>query len=405
MTDAQTRTAWLDARPAHKPGLVVQPVDGEAVIYDPEADALHHLEATASAVWALLDGDRPIRSVTADVADIYNVPAAAIRNDVQGLIDLLRDRGLLIGSVAVRTSTSRRPAYIPLGESDLGGQRLPAPRYVTRAFCGLEYAFAVATNDPGVRDYLDGILADLSGDGHGDPVHYELIALEGDQYLVCCDDEVIVETGRLDRALSVLLWHINAEVVRRSTPRHPVIHAAAATRDGMTVLLPAAPESGKTTTVAGLVASAGFGYLTDEAVAIEPATLTPRPYPKPLTIDRGSWGVLAGLRPSREGVVTGQWQVPASAIRPDAVASAAPIRFVVEPAYNRSADTRLEHVSRAAMLVRLADSTFNFQEAPQRNLAVLARVLERAECYRLPISDLHDGVQLIAKLLARAHHA
>jgi hypothetical protein len=57
------------------------------------------------------------------------------------------------------------------------------------------------------------------------------------------------------------------------------------------------------------------------------------------------------------------------------------------------------------MLVRLADSTFEFQAAPQRNLGVLARIVEQADCYRLPISDLRDGVQLIAELFTRANHA
>ena len=405
MTGAPIRTGWLDVRPSPKPGLVVQPVDGEVVIYDPEADALHHLEPTASTVWALLNGERSVRSVAADVADIYHVPEAAIRSDVHELIDVLHHRGLLAGSVGVRTSTGRRPVYIPPDKSDLGGQQLPAVPYLTRAFRGLEYSFAVATNQPGVRDYLDEILADLSDDDCGDPIRYELIALAEDQYAVRCEDDLVVETGRLDRALSVLLWHINAEVVRRTSTRHLAVHAAAATRNGMTVLLPAAPESGKTTTVAGLVANAGFGYLTDEAVAIDTATLIPWPYAKPLSVNRGSWDVLAHLRPSHHSVVTGQWQVPASAIRPDAVASAAPIRFVVEPAYDRSADTRLEQISMAAMLVRLADSTFSFHESPQRNLAVLARVLEQAECYRLLISDLDDGVELIARLVTRESRA
>jgi hypothetical protein len=57
------------------------------------------------------------------------------------------------------------------------------------------------------------------------------------------------------------------------------------------------------------------------------------------------------------------------------------------------------------MLVRLADSTFEFQAAPQRNLGVLARIVEQADCYRLPISDLRDGVQLIAELFTRVNHA
>ncbi|HEX6329050.1 MAG TPA: PqqD family peptide modification chaperone [Jiangellaceae bacterium] len=407
MTDAPTRTAWLDARPAPKAGLVLQPVDGEIVIYDPEADALHHLEPTAAAVWTLLDGHKPVHAIAADLAAKYGAAEASVRRDVLDLAELMHDRGLLVGSAGVPASTGRRTSSGPTGEFDLGDRPPPPVPHVTRALRGLEHTFEVATNDIAVRDFLDQILVDLGDDGRddggrGDRARHELAVLSESRYLVRYQDRVVVVTGRLDRALSVLLWHVNAEVVRRSAPRFPLVHAAAAARDGATVLLPAAPGSGKTTTVAGLVAGAGFGYLTDEAVMIDAATLTPHSYPKPLSIDRGSWEVLAGLRPSHHDVVTGQWQVPASAIRRDAVASAAPVRFVVEPAYDRAADTRLEHVSRAAMLLRLADSTFNFQEAPQRNLAVLARVLERADCYRLPISDLGDGVRLIRRLFGDA---
>ena len=403
----------MDARPTPKAGLVVKPVDGEAVIYDPEADALHHLESTAAAVWTLLDGHKSVHAIAAELSGRYGAAEDSVRRDVLDLAELLRGQGLLAGSAGVPASTGRRTPSGPTGEFDLGDRPPPPAPYVTRALRGLEHAFEVATNDIAVRDFLDQILVDLGdagrddgsrgdgsrGDGsQGGRARYELAVLSESRYVVRYQDRVVVVTGRLDRALSVLLWHINAEVVRRTTARNLVVHAAAAARDGATVLLPAAPESGKTTTVAGLVASAGFGYLSDEAVMIDGATLIPHPYPKPLSIDRGSWDVLAGLRPSHHDVVTGQWQVPASAIRPDAVASAAPIRFVVEPAYDSAADTRLEQVSRAAMLVRLADSTFNFQEAPQSNLAVLARVLDRADCYRLPISDLDEGVRLIRRL-------
>jgi hypothetical protein len=200
----------------------------------------------------------------------------------------------------------------------------------------------------------------------------------------------------------VLLWHINAEVVRRSALNYPLVHAAAAVWNGSAVLLAAAPESGKTTTVAGLVERAGFGYLTDEAVAIEQRTLLAQPYPKPLSIDRGSWGALAHLRPAYGDPVTGQWQVAADSIRPGAVAAPAPIRFVVEPAYDPDTTTRLEPLARGAMLVKLADSTFEFQADPQRNLGVLAKVVEQADCYRLPISDLDEGVALISRLFDEA---
>jgi hypothetical protein len=273
---------------------------------------------------------------------------------------------------------------------------------VTQAFRGLEHTFEVATNDVAVRDFLDQIFVDLGDDGRGGRARYELLRLSETRYLVRYQDRVVVVTGRLDRALSVLLWHINAEVVRRSASHYPLVHAAAAVWNGSAVLLAAAPESGKTTTVAGLVQQAGFDYLTDEAVAIDHRTLLAQPYAKPLSIDRGSWGTLAHLRPAHGDPVTGQWQVAAGSIRPGAVAAPAPIRFVVEPAYDPNTTTRLEPLPRGAMLVRLADSTFEFQAAPQRNLGVLARIVERADCYRLPISDLDEGVRLIRRLFGDA---
>jgi hypothetical protein len=399
MAPAPARTSWLDARPEPKAGLVVQPVDGEVVIYDPEADALHHLEPTAAAVWTLLNGSRSVRAVAADLADVYGAAAEeSIRRDVLKLAEVMHERGLLAGSTGTLGSTGRRPPRGPSGDFDLGDRPPPPAPYVTQAFRGLEHTFEVATNDVAVRDFLDQIFVDLGDDALGERARYELVGLSDTRYLVRYQDRVVVVTRRLDRALSVLLWHINAEVVRRSASHYPLVHAAAAVWNGSAVLLAAAPESGKTTTVAGLVQQAGFDYLTDEAVAIDHRTLLAQPYAKPLSIDRGSWGTLAHLRPAHGDPVTGQWQVAAGSIRPSAVAAPAPIRFVVEPAYDPNTTTRLEALPRGAMLVRLADSTFEFQAAPQRNLAVLARIVEQADCYRLPISDLDEGVRLIRRL-------
>ena len=402
MAPAPARTVWLDARPEPKAGLVVQPVDGDVVIYDPEADALHHLEPTAAAVWTLLNGNRSVRAVAADLADVYGAAEESVRLDVLELAKVMYERGLLAGSEGVASSTGRRPTSGPSGEFDLGDRPPPPAPYVTRAYRGLKHNFEVATNDAAVRDFLDQIFVDLGDDGRGERARYELLRLSETRYLVRYQDRVVVVTGRLDRALSVLLWHINAEVVRRSAPHYPLVHAAAAVWNGSAVLLAAAPESGKTTTVAGLVQQAGFDYLTDEAVAIDLRNLLAQPYPKPLSIDRGSWGPLAHLRPAHGDPVTGQWHVAAGSIRPGAVAAPAPIRFVVEPAYDPNTTTRLEPLPRGAMLVRLADSTLEFQAAPQRNLGVLARIVERADCYRLPISDLDEGVRLIRRLFGDA---
>jgi len=403
-----------DARLSPRPGLVVVPVDNETVAYDPQADVLHHLDRTASTVWSRLDGNVTLQTLAERIAAEYGSAEATVFRDILDLAGALWGRGLLRGSPANPTGPARQPMGLgidsgplstPLSELGLHGQPLPDAPHRTGCYHALEHVFDIATNDVAVQNYLHDVLIDLTYAGVGEPARYELLDLGGADsrhYLVRCNGKPVTATDWLDRALAVLLWRINAEVVRRSTPRYTIVHAAAAVLHGVAVLLPAPAESGKTTTVAGLV-RAGFGYLTDEAVAIDPATLLAQPYPKALSVDRGSWEVLADLRPPHADRVAGQWQLPSRLIRPNAVSGPAPVRFVVTPAYAAGSTTRLEPISPGEMLVGLADCTFQFQDDAQRNLTVLARVVTSADCYRLIVGDLDRAVLLIEELVRSEH--
>ncbi|MFW6033729.1 MAG: PqqD family peptide modification chaperone [bacterium] len=403
MSSPAPRTGPVGAEPgpAPKPGLVCVPIDGETVVYDPGSDVLHRLDGPASAVWERLDGTETVHAIADHLAEGFGVPEKTARTDVAGLAETLRERGLLDGSPApepARPTTEEAPIR-EAGPTVLPLASAAAPYRVGR-YRALEHTFEVATSDAAVRDYLAGVLTDLamSDDGGGRPAsRYEVVAHRA-RWIVRDGGEAVLATDWLDRALYALLWHINAETVRRSAPRYPVVHAAAATYGDVAVLLPAPPDAGKTTTVAGLV-RAGLGYLSDEAVAIDPTSLRALPYPKALSVDRGSWKVLSDLRPPHDHQIDGQWQLPASSIRPGAVAAAAPVRFVLLPSYEPGAATRLEPAHRAEMLVCLADSTFHFQDAPRRNLTVLARVLEDAACYRLVLGDLDEAVRLVGELV------
>ena len=416
------RPAGPASRPSPKPGLVAAEVDGETVVYDPEADLLHHLETSASAVWARLDGTVSIDDLTARIAAAYTAPPETIRDDVLDLAGVLWDLGLLDGSSAP-PHTTRPPVGlavgpVPGGELDLVDRPLPEAPYRTRRRRALEHVFEVVTNDVTVRDYLDEVLIGFAQAAAGEAAVHELLDLvptapastaatpadheRNDQpewrYVVRYDGETVVATGVLDIAITVLLWHVNAEVIRRSTECYPLVHAGGVVSDGLAVMLPAPPESGKTTTVAGLL-RAGFDYLTDEAVAIDPVDLLAQPYPKALSVDAGSWEVLADLRPPHADQISGQWHVPPTMVRPDAVAGSAPVRFVVTPSYQAGATTRLEPISRAASLMVLADSTFNFQHDPRRNLGILRRLVHGADCFRLTIGDLDAAVRLVTELV------
>ncbi|MFN2538031.1 MAG: hypothetical protein ABR549_07750 [Mycobacteriales bacterium] len=268
----------------------------------------------------------------------------------------------------------------------------------TRPFTALQHSFRVRVYDAELASYLEQVYRTLPA-GAAEVSEYSVIDRgEGEgRYAVYCNDERVELTASRERAMAILMWHVNQEAVRSTVDSHVVLHAAAAERDGITVLLPAAMEAGKTTTVAGLL-RAGFGYVTDEAVALDPLTLAAMPFHKPLSIDAGSWSVLPDLMPTAyQELVLGQWQVPADSIT-TLVGGVVP-RLVVAPEYVPEAVTALEPITRGAMLAHLATCTFQFAAAPERNLQVLARLVQGAGCYRLRIGDLDSAVRLITDLV------
>jgi hypothetical protein len=82
--------------------------------------------------------------------------------------------------------------------------------------------------------------------------------------------------GRIQRAPSLapiidwILWPATQEAVERTT-EYLALHAGAVARNGKSILLPAPPDTGKTTLSAALT-RAGFSYLSDEVGLIEPET-------------------------------------------------------------------------------------------------------------------------------------
>ncbi|MHB1739507.1 MAG: hypothetical protein ACYCXA_08535 [Actinomycetes bacterium] len=225
-------------------------------------------------------------------------------------------------------------------------------------------------------------------------------AMDGAPVVLTRDGAEIEGSGHRSYAVAMLLWHFNNTVVAATTPTHVVLHAAAAERDGVGVVLPAPMESGKTTTVAGLM-RAGWRYLTDEASAIDPATLQVTPFPKALAVDQGSWEVLADLDPGEPRPVPTQWQVPptwpAGADRHRPVVP----RLIVFPRYAAGQATHARQVRAGEAVRLLVPSTFAFDRSPQRNLDTLAGLVRQCRCMELTIGELGEAVAVIEGLAAR----
>jgi hypothetical protein len=273
---------------------------------------------------------------------------------------------------------------------------VPCP-FETASFRALRHDFRIVTNLAEVRDWLDTVLIDLRrpATASGRYAVLDLGPEEADgRYVLGYAGRAVARSGWLARILNLLMWHINTEAAARSSAELVLLHAAAASRDGKAVLLPAPMEQGKTTTVAGLVRS-GWQYVTDEMVAVQPRSLRLVPYPRPMSVDRGSWEVLADLRPAHAERVSGQWQVPASSIRNGAVAEGADPIAVVAPRFRTGGETRMHRVSPGQLVLDLVDCAFAFREDPRRNLETLASLAERVPGYRLTIGRLDHAVALI----------
>lgn len=277
--------------------------------------------------------------------------------------------------------------------ADAGGH----PRY--RA---LDYRFQVHSEDESLRARVEGCFRDLAEPGAPGAAYacYELLAgsAEGTFRLVC-DGKPVFTDASASHVLGTLLWHVNATSTQRVAPGHVVLHAAAAVHEGRAVVLPAPMESGKTTTVAGLVL-AGFGYLTDEAAAVSLRDLHVEPFTKSLAVDKGSWPVLEALREHDAGGLPAQWQVPVSSLPSGRLAERSPVRYVVLPQYRPGSESVLEPITRGTAVMAMAASTFQFLDAPQRHLDGLARIALAADCYRLTIGSLDRAVALVEELVS-----
>ena len=298
------------------------------------------------------------------------------------------------------TGHAQLPAGTVIGVDGRSGMTW---EHVTPTFRALNYRFAVRSRHEGIGRFIEEMYGSFGAADERPATWYSIVdgSPSPGSYALEVDERRVVEGVNASRVLGYLTWHVNREAIRSGHDR-VLVHAAAAELDGVGVLLPAEMDAGKTTLVAGLV-KAGFGYLTDEAAVIDPVSLRLHPYPKPLSIDPGSWPVLADLTPRVDGstapYLKEQWQVPATRIRPTAVSGPVDVALVIFPRYMPETGTEVRPLRGSQAMLRLLEQTFGFHVLGRRNLEVLGRLVEGVACYRLESGDLDGACQAVADLV------
>ncbi|MFN8024861.1 MAG: nucleotidyltransferase family protein [Acidimicrobiia bacterium] len=339
----------------------------------------------------LKSGEGPARAFTCQLAALAVLP---------GRDRLAYARAIFFPQRSTSRPAGCRPARTCAEPSIDCGTADMAP--VTTARRALRYAFAIACPDDSVAAELDPLFAGLPLAEAGDDVaewrveHSPAEEEKRWRFLVGDDERGAAE--RLDALRVQVVQSLNREAVRSWAG--PVCHAGCVARDGTAIVLPADPESGKSTLTSGLV-RAGFSYVTDEGVAFVPGTTRIEPYPKPISLDPGSWFLFPELAPTDDGEATRtQWQVPPDAFRPGAASGPCDARFLVFPKYVEGATTELRVLPRAEALVELAKNTFEFNQHSVVYLHDLEVVVRACASYRLTVGTLDDAVACVEELVA-----
>lgn len=278
----------------------------------------------------------------------------------------------------------------------------------------LDLRFRVRTCDPALGTYLESLLVPFEVDESSDGPVEEVVWFSGlergpvheRRFVTYVGRRRIAATPRRSLALASLLWAFNREVVARAEGCL-LLHAAAAERDGIVVLLPASQNSGKTTLCAGLLRR-GYRYVTDEAVAVDTVTGCVRPFPKALSLDSGSWPLFPDQEPrlgqAQSSYVRDQWHVPAVSLGAEVAGSRVGMpRVLLSPRHAAGAEGMVSPLRPAEAVLLLHENSFNGSTWGQDGLSAAARLVQGcAVVGRLSVGDLEEACDVVDRAVELA---
>ncbi len=85
-------------KPKVNPDLIVAPIDGGLIIYNPRDAELHHLNPQASVAFQCFDGTGTLSEVATDIADAFGLDASEVEGQVRSIYTRFRREGLIEGA-------------------------------------------------------------------------------------------------------------------------------------------------------------------------------------------------------------------------------------------------------------------------------------------------------------------
>ena len=207
----------------------------------------------------------------------------------------------------------------------------------------------------------------------------------------------------LNQAFPIMEWGLNW-CVSVHAHQYLIIHAGVVEKNGLAVILPAPPGSGKSTLTAGLVLS-GWRLLSDELTLIDRKTGLIHPLPRPVSLKNQSIPLIQAFcpavyinRPSHDtakGTVA-HMRPPKESVRRQH--ETARPGWVIFPQWKANAVTTLSPRSKAQTFMFLAQNAFNYSHLGAEGFRVGTALIEQAACYDFRYSQLDEAIVAFDRL-------
>ena len=220
------------------------------------------------------------------------------------------------------------------------------------------------------------------------------------QVVLYCDGQLSFDPFPADSPLPLLEWGANWLLAQRLNDLL-LLHAGAVERDGLTLVLPALPGSGKSTLTAALT-QRGWRLLSDEFGAFDPETRTFRAMLKPVALKNQSIEVMRAFAPSAtmgpEFPKTRKGRVAHLAPNADAVQrrhEGARPGAIVLPRWQSGSPTHWKPLPEHIVFPALSFNAFNYNLLGEVGFRAAIGLMRQCPAWELTYSDLDDALATI----------